>query len=109
MTAPCTPPNSADAPTDWTCTSWMKSTPGSARATPLHGQVKFVPSMRNWFSLVPEPNADTVVAVALDGDVGDTPGADLIASNMLDRRVGMVWRSSDPTRVLKPGPRASMR
>ncbi len=43
----------------------MKSTPGSARATPLHGQVKLVPSIRNWFSLVPEPNADTVVAVPL--------------------------------------------
>jgi hypothetical protein len=53
----------------------MKSTPGSDRAMPLHGQVKFVPSMRNWFSLVPEPNADTVVVVALDGEVGETPGA----------------------------------
>ena len=52
----------------------MKSTPGSARATPLHGQVKFVPSIRNWFSLVPEPNADTVVAVPLDGEVGEIPG-----------------------------------
>ena len=39
----------------------MKSTPGSARATPLHGQVKFVPSIRNLFSLVPEPNAEMVV------------------------------------------------
>ena len=56
----------------------MKSTPGSDRATPLHGQVKFVPSNRNWFSFVPEPNAETVVAVPLDGDVGETPGAALI-------------------------------
>ena len=61
MTAPCMLPNSADAPTDWTCTSWMKSTPGSDRASPLHGQVKFVPSMRNAFSLVPEPNAETLL------------------------------------------------
>jgi hypothetical protein len=38
----------------------MKSTPGSDRATPLHGQVVFRPSMRNWFSLVPEPNAEIV-------------------------------------------------
>ena len=42
----------------------MKSTPGSDRATPLHGHVKFVPSMRNWFSLVPEPNADTLLVGA---------------------------------------------
>src|ERR1700730_9237590 len=87
----------------------MKSTPGSDRAMPLHGQVKFVPSMRNWFSLVPEPNADTVVMVPLDGDVGDTPGAALIASNMLALRVGMTLRSSCPKRVPKPGFRALMR
>src|SRR5215208_6367112 len=68
-TAPCTFPNSADAPTDCTCTSWMKSTPGSERAAPLQGQVVFVPSIRNWFSLVPEPNAEIVVTVPLDGDV----------------------------------------
>ena len=43
----------------------MKSMPGSDRATPLHGQVKFVPSKRNRFSLVPEPNADTVVVDAV--------------------------------------------
>ena len=52
----------------------MKLMPGSERATPLHGHVKFVPSMRNWFSLVPEPNADTVVEVPLEGDVGEIPG-----------------------------------
>ena len=39
----------------------MKSMPGSALAMPLHGHVKFVPSIRNRFSFVPEPNADTVV------------------------------------------------
>ena len=87
----------------------MKSTPGSARATPLHGQVKFVPSKRNWFSFVPEPNADTVVFVPLEGDVGEIPGAALIASNMLDRRVGIALRSSGPKRVPNPGFRASIR
>ena len=109
MTAPCMLPYSADAPTDWICTSWMKSMPGSARATPLHGQVKFVPSNRNWFSLVPEPNADTVVDVPLDGEVGEIPGAARIMSNMLDRRVGIARRSSGPKRVPNPGSRASMR
>ena len=108
-TAPCMLPYSADAPTDWICTSWMKSMPGSARATPLHGQVKLVPSKRNWFSLVPEPNADTVVTVPLEGDVGEIPGAALIMSNMLDRRVGMARWSSGPKRVPKPGSLASMR
>ena len=76
---------------------------------PLHGQVKFVPSIRNWFSLVPEPNAETVVTVPLDGEVGETPGAALIESNMLDRRVGIDGRSSGPKRVLNPLSRASMR
>ena len=87
----------------------MKSTPGSERATPLHGQVKFVPSMRNWFSLVPEPNADTVVVVPLAGEVGEIPGAALIKSNMLDRRVGIVLRSSGPkqSRIRGPGPRSA--
>ena len=57
----------------------MKSMPGSARVMPLHGQVKFVPSMRNWFSFVPEPNAERVaVMVLLAGEVGDTPGAALM-------------------------------
>src|SRR5438128_11721688 len=87
----------------------MKSTPGSARATPLHGQVKFVPSNRNWFSFVPEPNADTVVVVPLEGEVGEIPGVALIASNMLDRRVGIALRSSGPKRVPNPGFRASIR
>src|SRR4051812_3100338 len=87
----------------------MKSVPGSDRATPLHGQVKLVPSIRNWFSFVPEPNADTVVTVALDGEVGDTPGAALIESNMLARRVGMAFRSSGQKRTSKPGLRASRR
>src|SRR5688572_12218148 len=103
ITAPCTLPNSAEAPTDCTWISWMKSTPGSDRATPLHGHVKLVPSNRNWFSFVPEPNADTVAVVPLDGDVGDTPGAALMKSNMLARRVGMVRRSSDRKRVPNPG------
>src|SRR5216683_2872780 len=87
----------------------MKSTPGSDRAIPLHGQVKFVPSMRNWFSLVPEPNTDTVVVVPLDGDVGEIPGAARIESNILARRVGIALRSSGPKRVPNPGLRASMR
>src|SRR3990172_4526061 len=87
----------------------MKSTIGSDRATPLHGQVKFVPSMRNVFSLVPDPNADTVLTVPLDGDVGEIPGLALMKSNMVDRRVGIARRSSRPTRVPNPGSRASMR
>ena len=88
----------------------MKSTPGSDRASPLHGQVKFVPSMRNWFSLVPEPNADTLWStVPLPGEVGETPGAALMKSNMLDRRVGIALRSSGPKRVSNPRSRASMR
>ena len=102
-------PNSADAPTAETWTSWMKSTPGSERATPLHGQVVFMPSMRNWFSLVPEPNAEIVVTIPLDGEVGDTPGAALTKSNMLARRVGIAPMSSEPKRVPNPGFRASIR
>jgi hypothetical protein len=47
--------------------------PGSERAIPMHGQVKFVPSIRNMLALIPEPNADTVVTVPLDGDVGEIP------------------------------------
>src|SRR5690348_15512711 len=90
----------------------MKSTPGSDRATPLHGHVKFVPSIRNWFSFVAEPNAETVKEVPLapeDGDVGEIPGVALIKSNMLDRRVGIARNSSGPKRVPNPGSRASMR
>ena len=87
----------------------MMSMLGSARETPAQGQVKFVPSMRNRFSLPPDPNADTVFTVPLDGEVGDTPGAALIESNMLNRRVGMVRRYSGPNRVSNPLLRASMR
>src|SRR5437667_7933871 len=53
----------------------MTSTLGSARDTPWQGQVKFVPSTGNRFSLTPEPKADTVLTVPLAGEVGDTPGA----------------------------------
>src|SRR6476660_10467495 len=102
-------PYSADTPTDWTCTSWMTSTLGSARETPAQGQVKFVPSMRKRFSLPPEPNAETVLTVPLDGEVGETPGAALIESNMLNRRDGIARRYSGPKRVSTPLPRASMR
>src|SRR6266851_2153690 len=89
----------------------MKSTPGSDRATPLHGHVKFVPSISHWFSLTPDPNADTVVVAdaALDGDVGEIPGAALMKSNMLMRRVGILVMSSGPNRVASPGSRASIR
>ena len=76
---------------------------------PLHGHVKLVPSMRNWFSLVPEPKAETVVTVPPDGEVAEIPGAALIQSNILARRVGMVPTSSVPNRVPKPGDRASIR
>ena len=61
----------------------MTSTLGSARETPPHGHVKFVPSMRNRFSLLPEPNVDMVLTEPLDGEVGDTPGAAFMKSNML--------------------------
>jgi hypothetical protein len=92
----------------------MKSTPGSERATPLHGHVKFVPSIRNWFSLTLEPNAetlvvDTLVVVAVAGDVGEMPGAERMKSNILNRPVGIVRRYSGPTRVSNPLLRASMR
>src|SRR5688572_31154671 len=92
----------------------MKSTPGSDRATPLHGQVKLVPSIRNWFSFVPDPNAEMVVVVPvvvvpLPGEVGEIPGAALMKSNMLARRVGIVLMSSGPNRVLKPESLASIR
>src|SRR4029453_16845580 len=87
----------------------MVSTAGSARDTPAHGHVNFVPSMRNEFSLTPEPNTDTVFTVPLAGDVGDTPGATLRKSNMLNRRVGIVPRYSGSKRVSNPLPLASMR
>ena len=108
-TVPWMLPYSADTPIDWTCTSWMTSTLGSARDTPAHGHVKFVPSMRNRFSLPPDPKADTVLTVPLVGDVGDTPGAARIESNMLKRRVGMVLRYSGPMRVSMPLLRTSTR
>src|SRR3954465_16002702 len=86
----------------------MKSTPGSDRASPLHGHVKFIPSIKNAFSLVPEPNTETLLLETLPGDVGDTPGATLMKSNMLNRRVGMDWRSSRSKRVSNPGLRPSI-
>ena len=92
----------------------MKSTPGSDRATPLQGQVKFVPSIRNWFSLTPDPSADTLVTdtvfvVLPAGDVGEIPGADLTKSNMPNRPVGIVLSTSGPSRVSSPLLRASIR
>jgi len=60
-------------------------------------------------SFVPDPNADIVVTVPLEGDVGEMPGARLMKSNIPDRRVGIDLRSSDPIRVPNPGSRASMR
>src|SRR4051812_47600969 len=87
----------------------MKSTPGSARATPLAGEVKLVPSMRNVFSLTPEPKADTRELPPVPGDVTEMPGAGPIRSNMLERRVGIVAMSPGPKRVPNPLPRASMR
>ena len=76
--------------------------------------MKFVPSIRNWFSLTPEPSAetlvtDTVLVVPLAGDVGEIPGAALMKSNMLNRPVGIVLRSSGPKRASNPLPRASIR
>jgi hypothetical protein len=77
------------------------------RRRPLHGQVKFVPSIRNAFSLVPEPNTETLLLATLPGVVGDTPGAARIASNMLKRRIGMDSTASRPNRVSNPLFRAS--
>ena len=77
VTAPRALPNSADAPTD--CTLYLLNEV-DARLGPrdtLHGRVKFVPSKGNWFSLVPEPNAETVGTVPLDGDAGEIPVAAL--------------------------------
>src|ERR1051326_2734252 len=109
ITAPCTLPYSAEAPAHCTCTPRMKSTPGSARATPLQGHVMFVPSIRNWFSLVPDPSAEIVVTVPLDGDVGEMPGAFLSQSNMLARRLGIARNSSWPKSRVNPESRASIR
>jgi hypothetical protein len=64
---------------------------------------------RNRFSLPPVPNAETVLTVPLDGDVGDMPGAALIGSNMLNRRDGIEARYSGPNRVSNPLLRASSR
>ena len=50
-----------------------------------------------------------MLTVPLDGEVGDTPGAALMKSNMLNRRVGMALRYSGPKRVSNPLLRASMR
>jgi hypothetical protein len=50
-----------------------------------------------------------VVEVALDGDVGEIPGAALMKSNMLTRRVGILVMSSEPNRVANPVARASIR
>jgi hypothetical protein len=72
----------------------MKSTPGSERASPLHGQVKFVPSIRNAFSFVPEPNTERLLLDRLPGAVADTPGAIRMKSNVLNRRVGVVLITS---------------
>src|SRR5215470_17653334 len=89
----------------------MTSTSGSARDTPWQGQVKFVPSIRNMFSLTPAPKADTVLKLGLplDGDVGDTPGVARIQSNMLYRRVGIALIYSVPKCVSNPLSLASSR
>src|SRR5688572_10570286 len=98
-TPPCMLPYSADAPIDWMCISRMKSMPTSARAPPLQGQVVFMLSMRNRFSLTPDPNTDTVVTDPLDGDVGETPAASRIGPNMLARRLGAVVKYAGPKRL----------
>src|SRR5690349_14593860 len=87
----------------------MTSTLGSARETPAHGHVKLVPSIRKRFSLPPDPKADTVLLVPLDGEVGEIPGAALMESNMLNRRLGIARKYSGPKRDSKPLLRASMR
>jgi hypothetical protein len=65
--------------------------------------------LRPVFSLTPDPKADTVLTVPLVGEVGDTPGAALIKSNMLNRRAGIVLTYSCPKQVSNPLLRASMR
>src|SRR5580765_8041179 len=87
----------------------MKSMPNSDRGTPLQGQVVGNPSRRNMFSFVPDPNADTVVTVLLDGDVGDIPGIMFSALNILFLREGIPRRTSGPRTVESPLSRASMR
>jgi hypothetical protein len=56
-----------------------------------------------------EPNAEMVLFLPLDGAVGEIPGAALMKSNMLFRRVGIPLTSSGPNRVPNPGSLASMR
>ena len=80
----------------------MKSTPGSDHASPLQGQVKFVPSIKIAFSFAPEPNAEMLFVVTLPGDVAEIPSAALMKSNMPNRRTGIVFRSSGPNRVSNP-------
>src|SRR5262245_38412684 len=75
---------------------------GSARETPWHGQVKFDPSIRNAFSLTADPSIDTVLAVALEGELGETPGALRNKSKGPTRRDGVFLMKSGPSRVLRP-------
>ena len=56
--------------------------------------------------MAPEPNAEIVVEVPLDGEVGEMPGAALIQSNMLARqarRLRIVRRVIQQPRASLPG------
>src|SRR6516225_2979058 len=95
-------PYSAGAPRDSTCTSSITSTSGCGAAPPLHGQVKFVPSSRKAFSSTPPPKTETQLLFPLEGEVGETPGAALMKSNMLYRLTGIDFICSEPNRLDSP-------
>src|SRR5262249_9489533 len=80
----------------------MTSTSGWGCAPPLLGQVKFVQSRRKAFSSAPPPKTDTQLLVPLEAEVGDTPGAALMKSNMLYRRTGTALICSEPKRLDNP-------
>ncbi len=65
--------------------------------------------LRPAFSLTPDPKADTVLTVPLVGEVGDTPGAALIKSNMLNRRVGIVLSTLSEASLEPAAPRLDAR
>ena len=69
---------------------------------PWHGHVKFVPSMRNWFSLTPDPNGGDGVDAAAGRRRGRHAGRRPNHVEYAERRVGMLRSCSWPNRVAKP-------
>src|SRR5262245_8446670 len=80
----------------------MTSTSGCGCGPPEHGQVKLVPSSRYKFSFTLEPKTETLGSAPLDAEVGETPGAARMRSNMLKRRIGIAGSVSGPNRVANP-------